>query len=204
VLDLGAGRGTVTGELVRRCGGRAIALDRALNALGEESEPFAGALRVGGDAARLPFADGAFDLVFCQYALTWMVPAEAAVGEIWRVLQRGGALAALEPDYGGMMEYPPAIATRDLWLDALARAGADPLTGRKLPGLLDARGFDVRVELLPELLPPEPARFDLLRGLPLTEEEQKALRRVEEKDKVMSSGWARIAHLPFFLVTAIK
>jgi arsenite methyltransferase len=204
VLDLGAGRGAVTGELVRRCGGRVTALDYATNALREEAELFAGALRVCGDATRLPFADSAFDLVFCQCALMWIVPAEAAVGEIRRVLQTGGVLVALEPDYGGMVEHPPAVATRNLWLAALTRTGADPLNGRKLPGLLETRGFDVRVDLLPELLPPELARFDLLRGLPLTEEEQKALRRSEEKDAVMSSEWLKVVHLPFFLVTAIK
>jgi SAM-dependent methyltransferase len=204
LLDLGAGRGAVTGELVRRCGGRVIALDDAMDGLREEAEPFAGAVRVCGGVMRLPFADGAFDLVFCQCALMWMAPAAAAVGEIWRVLQTGGVLVALEPDYGGMIEHPPAVATRDLWQAALTRAGADPLIGRKLPGLLDASRFDVRVDLPPELLPPEPARFDLLRGLPLTGEEQTALRLIEEEEKAVPGGWARVAYLPFFLVTATK
>jgi SAM-dependent methyltransferase len=204
VLDLGAGRGAVTGELVRRCGGRVTALDHAPNALREEKEPFADALRVCADALRLPFTDGAFDLVFCQCALMWMAPATAAVGEIRRVLQKDGVLVALEPDYGGMVEHPPAIATRDLWLAALVRVGADPLIGRKLPGLLETHGFAVRVDLLPELLPPETARFELLRGLPLTDEEQTALRLIEEKEKALPGDWARVAHLPFFLVTATK
>lgn len=203
-LDLGAGRGAVTGELVRRCGGRVMALDRALKALGQETGSFAGATRVGGDARRLPAADHAFDLVFCQLALMWMAPAAVAVSEIWRVLEPGGVLVALEPDYGGMMEYPPDIATRNLWLAALTRAGADPLIGRKLPALLDERGFGVRVDLLPELPPPEPARFELLRGLPLSEEEHQRLRLIEEKEKALPGGARPIVHLPFFLVTATK
>ena len=132
------------------------------------------------------------------------MPAAQAVDETWRVLRPGGALVALEPDYGGLIEYPPDIAVRDTWIAALTRAGADPLVGRKLPGLLDARGFSVRVDLLPELLPPEPARFDLLRGLPLSGDEQATLKRIEENDASSSGMWARVAHVPFLLVTATK
>lgn len=201
VLDLGAGYGAVTGELVRRSGGLVVALDLSLTAL-RAPERFAGAGRVCADARRLPFAERAFDLVFCQCALLWM-PAPAALDEIGRVLEANGVLIALEPDYGGLIESPPTIALRDVWLAALARAGADPLIGRRLPGWLEARGFRVRVELLPELHPPERARFQFLRDLPLTEDERAALQAAETADAALT-GWARVAHLPFFLVTAVK
>jgi len=203
VLDLGAGHGAVTGELVRRSGGPVVALDLACDALRASAAAFAGAGRVCADATRLPFADAEFDLVFCQCALLWM-PAARTVDEVWRVLPPGGVLVAVEPDYGGALEHPPDVAARDVWIAALARAGADPLVGRKLPGLLETRGFSVRVDLLPELLPPEPARFDLLRGLPLTGEEQAALRRIEQNSAAPASAWARVAHVPFLLVTATK
>jgi SAM-dependent methyltransferase len=195
-LDLGASYGAVTGELARRCGGRVVALDRACEPL-RAPEAFAGAGRVQGEAAQLPFPAGAFDLVFCQCALLWM-PLPRTLDEVARVLQPGGTLVALEPDYGGMIEYPAETATRELWLAGLSRAGADPLLGRKLPAWLEARGFDVRVDLLPELRPPEPARFAFLRDLLTTEAERAALRRVE------TQGGASVAHLPFFLVTAVK
>ncbi len=203
VLDLGAGRGAVTGELARRAGGSVVALDRRARAL--RGVDVRDIFPVGGDARRLPFADAAFDLVFSQLTLFWITPLKPALDEIVRVLAPGGALVALEPDYGGMMEHPPEIATRDLWLAALRRAGADPRVGRRLPLWLEERGFAVRVDLFDRLVPPESARFDLLRGLPLTDAERARLAQIEgwRAAHVTNAGaWAEIAHLPFFLITA--
>lgn len=202
VLDLGAGRGVITGELVRRAGGRVAALDRRVEAL-RSPEAFAGAARVGGDARRLPFAAATFDLVFSQLTLLWVQPLAPALDELARVLAPGGALVALEPDYDGLIEYPPEIAVRALWIAALTRAGADPYVGRKLPRALSRRGFDVHVNLFNRLVPPDPARFDLLRGLPLNDEERTSLTKAEAA--VTKGGrWREVAHLPFFLVIAEK
>jgi SAM-dependent methyltransferase len=203
VLDLGAGSGAVTGELVRRAGGPVVALDLAFAALRTEAESFAGARRVCANALRLPFPPRTFDLVFCQCALLWMQPVDAVLDEIARVLQAEGVLVALEPDYGGLIEHPPEAAVREVWIAALTRAGANPFIGRELPGRLEARGFRVGVDLLPELRPPDPARFDFLRGLPLTAEEQACVERAARTD-AHNAGWARVAHLPFCLITARK
>ena len=200
VLDLACGHGAVTGELVRRCGGLVVALDRDDQALVENCQPFAGAARVRGDAAGLPFADDSFDMVFCQLALMWL-DAPSVLREIRRVLQSGGVLVAVEPDYGGMIEHPPELATREIWLAALSRAGADPQMGRKLPGLLAAAGFEVRVDLLDRLGPPSRTRFDLLRGLPLSPQEQETLRRIEDSEAARTDP-GLVVHLPMFLITA--
>jgi SAM-dependent methyltransferase len=200
ILDLGCGRGAVTAELVRRGGGRVVALDCNPEAFDGSAPRFAGATAICASAEQLPLADGAFDLVFCQFALLWLdVP--AAVGEIRRVLAPGGALAALEPDYGGMIEYPPEIATRDLWLAGLGRAGADPCVGRKLPGILAAAGFAVHVDLLGRLLPPSRVRFDLLGGLPLSDEENARRRQAEQADAGLDDS-LRVVHLPMFSILA--
>lgn len=201
VLDLGTGYGAVVPELVRRSGGSVHALDHALDAL--RSQAFTGAQRVCGDATRLPYADASFDLVYCQCALMWMP--ESTLDEVARVLQVQGVLVAFEPDYGGMIEHPQAIATRDIWIAALSRTGADPLIGRKLPSRLAALRFDVRVDLLPQIAPPSPMRFDLLRGLPLTGDERVALQSVEaEISSSHDQEWQHIAHLPFVLITAAR
>jgi len=200
VLDLACAGGAVTEELVRRSGGGVVALDRDQNAFAAHPRQFRGATVICGDAERLPFADGTFDLVFCQFALMWL-DVSAALREIGRVLAPGGALVALEPDYGGMIEHPPEIAVGALWLAALERAGADPCVGRKLPALLAAAGFEVRVDLLDRLEPPSPLRFDLLSELPLTEAERAALDRARRADASLE-GVPRVAHLPMFLVTA--
>ncbi len=195
ILDLGAGYGAVTGELVRRGGGMVVALDRELFALRQISTGH----QTGGDALCLPFAAASFDLVFCQCVLLWVGDVVTAVAEIHRTLQPGGVLVALEPDYGGMIENPPEIVTHDLWLAALRRAGAEPLIGRMLPGLLAQQGFQVQTRLLDELTPPSPLRFEFLRTLPLTEEETAALHHIEQ-----SPTAPQVVHLPFMLVTAVR
>ncbi len=197
ILDLGAGYGAVTGELLRRGGGWVAALDREFTAVSHTP-----ALNVNGDARCLPFRSETFDLVFCQCVLLWVGDVATAVAEIRRVLEAGGVFIALEPDYAAMIEQPPDIATRDLWLAALARAGAEPEIGRKLPGILTAQGLTVRVDLLEEVERPSPTRFDFLRTLPLTPTEQTTLNQAETAARRLPEPWAQIAHLPFFLITA--
>jgi SAM-dependent methyltransferase len=219
VLDLGAGPGAVTPELVRRSGGLVVALDRDLDALQTEREGYdkkswggdltgwqsgvapnlSGLARVAANGRFLPFAAHSFDLVFCQCVLMWIDGLETAVSQIRRVLTADGVLIALEPDYGGMIEHPPELATQSLWLAALRRAGADPFVGRKLPGLLQAHGFEVRVSLFDTLTAPENGRFALLRSLNLTPDEENHLQTIEAETAVVP--WP-IAHLPFFLIEA--
>jgi SAM-dependent methyltransferase len=201
LLDLGCGFGVVSQELARLSSGRVVALDYSLPALLKAQAELRDSAPACADAARLPFADSSFDLVFCQLALLWM-PLEPTLAEVRRVLQPGGVLLAIEPDYGGMVEHPPELATRELWMAGLARAGADPLVGRKLPGLLASHGFDVRVELMNELTPPVPQRFDLLRGLPLKRKERRQAKAIERSARRLAEPWQQVVHLPFMLVTA--
>ena len=204
VLDLGAGYGAVSAELSRRSSGRVIALDIALHSLCEFSEgPNQLIFPVNGDGRTLPFPDNTFDLIFCQCTLMWINPLESAVREIQRTLQPGGVLVALEPDYGGLIEYPPPLSTRDLWHSALAKAGADPFTGRKLPELFAHHNLTMRISLLDELQPPSQLRFDFLRGLPLTSDQQQKLAEIEGLAAAIPAEH-QVAHLPFFLVTAEK
>lgn len=204
VLDLGAGYGSVIPELVRRSGGRVFALDLEVDALRTAASTFESAFRIGGHAAFLPLKSAVFDLVFSQITLLWVSPLESALDQIYRILIPGGALVALEPDYEAMIEYPTAIASRDLWCRGLSRAGADPAIGRKLPGLLAERGFDVHISLFDTLYAPHPSRLDFLQDLPFTEEERQQLDRITFEMSLRSQPWSQLAHLPFFLITAIK
>jgi hypothetical protein len=74
---------------------------------------------------------------------------------------------------------------------------------RRLPAALAARGLNVRVRLL-NTLTPDPARFTLLRGLPLTPEERARLDHIEAAARDLDQPWGQVCHLPFFLVVASK
>jgi len=204
ILDLGAAYGQGTVELARRSSGMVAAIDISELSLREiENGPVI--VRIAGDAMRLPFRSNSFDMVFSQCALLWISPLQDAINEIDRVLDPAGVLVAIEPDYEAMIEYPSEISTRQIWLDALIRSGADPRVGRKLPGLLSAIGYSVRINLLEQIRQPSPQRFKFLEGLPLTRVERS---KIQEIRKLASSstydGWQQISHLPFFLVAAVK
>jgi SAM-dependent methyltransferase len=198
VLDLGSGYGFVIPELRRRCSGRIVGLDRSLQAL---STYIANIPVVCAEAARLPFLNYTFDLIFSQNVMLWAKRTTEVVREVHRVLSHDGSWVMLEPDFGGLIEYPPEVETVDLWLTALHRAGADPFIGRKLPPMLNAAGYMVRVELLPRLFSSRSERFDFLEGLPLTEEEAKILGDIKTISDEINPA-QQVAHLPYFLIIA--
>ena len=198
VLDLGCGYGLVIPELKRRSNGNVIGLDRSLYAL---SSFVADVPVICADAAKLPFSTHSYDLVFSQNVLLWAGRLNEVIREVMRVLQRNGTWVLFEPDYGGMMEYPSELQTVDLWVRALHRAGADPYVGRKLPAMLSAAGFMVRVELIPRLFFPQAARFDFLEELPLSPEEREQLSHMKDlAQEILPSQ--QVAHLPYFLIIA--
>src|SRR5437763_387220 len=83
-LDVGAGTGALTGELLRR---------GATVAAAEPSPPFCAALRarypqvevheIGGE--QLPFEDDSFDVALAQLVVSFMVDAPASIREMARV-----------------------------------------------------------------------------------------------------------------------
>jgi SAM-dependent methyltransferase len=108
VLDVGSGFGRHVYECARR-GARVVALDYAADEVIETRDTLAAMVEAGeitadrltgvlrGDATRLPFADGTFDVVITSEVLEHIQDDVSAIGEMTRVLKPGGRFAATVP-----------------------------------------------------------------------------------------------------------
>jgi malonyl-CoA O-methyltransferase len=117
VLDLGAGTGQGTRALKRRYPkAMVVAVDIAPGMLERarlQSRWLRRFERVRADAYALPFADGAFDLVFSNLMLQWCDDLDAVFGEIARVLKPGGLLLFSTFGPGTLAELREAWAAVD-------------------------------------------------------------------------------------------
>ena len=101
VVDVGAGTGALTAELVRR-GASVVAADPA--------PPFVAALQQrlpaiavhAAPAENLPWPDERFDAALAQLVVTFMDDAHAGIAEMRRVVRPGGTVAVCMWDRDGM------------------------------------------------------------------------------------------------------
>ncbi len=155
VLDVGCGSGAVTREVARRVDrrGRAVGLDPspALLAVARDLAQDAG---LGdcvefreGDALRLPFPDGSFDVVLCVTVLSHVPRAEVAIPEMARVLRPGGRLGVLDQDTDmTVFTHPDRALTRRIVAAASDAMAVDGWLARRLPSLFQRAGLeDIRV-----------------------------------------------------------
>ncbi|MEM9039985.1 MAG: class I SAM-dependent methyltransferase, partial [Actinomycetota bacterium] len=108
VLDVGAGFGRHVFECARR-GARVVALDYAADEVVQTTATLGGMIDAGdisadrvsgtlrGDATRLPFDDGSFDVVITSEVLEHIQDDVSAIAEMVRVLRPGGTFAATVP-----------------------------------------------------------------------------------------------------------
>lgn len=92
ILDVACGTGVVA-RRVAPVSGRTTGLDSSPAMLGVAERLNHHVRWVPGDATALPFADGDFDLAFCQQGLQFPADTAATLGELRRVLRPGGRLA---------------------------------------------------------------------------------------------------------------
>jgi ubiquinone/menaquinone biosynthesis C-methylase UbiE len=144
ILEVGTGEGEVARRVTARYPGvPVVALDLPDHELGAN---------VFGDAHRLPFPDGAFDLVLGHAVLHHLPELDAAFAEFRRVLRPGGVIAFCgEPSqYGDRLAAVPkrgALAVAPLWralVGAGRRAasnGAGPSEEERLEQVVDVHAF---------------------------------------------------------------
>jgi malonyl-CoA O-methyltransferase len=117
VLDLGAGTGHGTRALKQRHPKAVVvAVDIApgmLEQARQQSRWLRRFERVRADAYALPFADGAFDLVFSNLMIQWCDDLDAVFAEIARVLKPGGLLLFSTFGPGTLAELREAWAMSD-------------------------------------------------------------------------------------------
>ena len=120
VLDLACGTGDLCRDLAAvGCPAVGVDFSAGMLAAAHVSTPLA-----RGDAASLPFQEGAFDGVVCGFALRNFVDLEVVFRECARVLRRGGRFVALD---AAVPEHLLMRLGNTVWF-----RGAVPLLGRLL------------------------------------------------------------------------
>lgn len=158
------------------------------------------------DAARLPFPDGAFDLVTCQTVLIHVADARTVLREMLRVLAPGGLLLAVEPNpLAGRLALDSLSAARsaddiaeDVWFELTclrgkARLGlGDGMVADELPGLLGELGLSaIQVHVSDKASPLVP---------PYDSEEQRVLvAQYLDWARRAAGPWDRTESLRYFL-----
>lgn len=102
-----------------------------------------GAVLEVGDASRLRFADASFDKVLCSEVIEHIPDADAAIGEMARVLKPGGMLVISTPNRRSWYGFDRYV----VWSALLRRRWNHPFdnwrTMPELRGLLERHGFEV-------------------------------------------------------------
>jgi len=137
VLETGCGTGVILRELEERTGGKVYGLDSNEAYLEFAGERCSGVELIHADAAAIPFDDSYFDIVVCNYFLTWLPDPERVISEVQRVTRPGGYfLICAEPDYEGIIEYPRCGVAEELRKELTLQGLPDFSFGRKLRTIL--------------------------------------------------------------------
>lgn len=206
ILELGCGWGLAAIEIAERSPtARVIGIDQNAHAITYAQSQISSQLasRVEfhiTNAASLPMEDKSVDLVFCQCSFLWFQDLESVLSEATRVLKKDGWLVALEPDYGGLMEWPEELSLRSIWLESLVAAGAQPLIGRTLFGRLKQLRWTAEARFLDFYESPREPAVEFLRQLPLSETQLQRVELVRRQLQEIDCNY--LAHLPFWMITA--
>lgn len=151
LLDVGCGPGSITRGLAERLApGPVVGIDLSRDALdGARRDAAARGLTnlryEEASVYQMPFAAGAFDVVYAHQVLQHLRERPSAVREMLRVVRPGGLVAVRDVDWGTAVYWP-----RDRWIDrfievhhqAWYKNGGEPQMGRQLRALFNAAGVD--------------------------------------------------------------
>jgi SAM-dependent methyltransferase len=95
ILDLGCGEGQVAREIARQSHSEIVGIDPSRRQVENGAAAGGGVLFIQGIGERLPFADDAFDGIYCCLAIEHCQDGDALLGEVARVLAPGGRFLLL-------------------------------------------------------------------------------------------------------------
>lgn len=149
VLDLGAGPGFVTEEILRLVGpsGSVVALDASPRWRPLLEERFKGAPNVTVVESTVEAAslgEGRFDAVYSRWLFSFLSDLDAVAKKALRALRPGGRIVVQDYNHEGISVFPPSPgfeavvrATRAYY----AAGGGDAWVAGRLPGVLARAGF---------------------------------------------------------------
>lgn len=141
LLDVGAGSGTISVTLAKAIpDGKVTAVDVNPDILprAQAIADIAGVKNIEfrqGDAYKLPFADGSFDVTVCHQMLTHLKAPWDALREMLRVTKAGGVVAAREGDLeteSFWPELPGIVKFHNFAASMMNAAGGTSKGGRQL------------------------------------------------------------------------
>ena len=156
ILEVGSGLGNLTRQVAAR--------DPAAQVWGIEQSPEQLA-RCGddlsnlhfrqGDAHRLPFEEGYFDVVYCRYVLEHVTDPLGVLQQMRRVLRAGGKVFIQENNILVSVLEPECPCFDAVWrkfAQLQAMLGGDALIGKRLLRLMQTAGFtDIQLSIQPEV-----------------------------------------------------
>ncbi len=143
ILEVGCGTGALLQEFPAQTAAAVHGVDLSLSSIKQASIHAPNSFPLTANGQFLPYPRDIFDLSFCHYLLLWVSDPAAVLAEMKRVTRPGGAVLALaEPDYGGRVDFPPALAELGRWqTESLRKQGAQPEMGRQLAGIFAHAGL---------------------------------------------------------------
>lgn len=208
ILDLGCGSGVI-GEEMRQISGRPV--------LGVDRDPEMAALArtlypgndyLAGDERLLVKKGLRFDLIALSFVLMWQERPLLFLRRLRKLLTANGTLLLLaEPDYGGRIDFPPALDfLKDIFIGHIAGAGGDPFIGRRVDSLLGRAGFRATTELASWLHFPTAGKGDWEREWRFWQElagfSDARLRTIAKLEKSAAARKERLVLFPVFCALA--
>jgi ubiquinone/menaquinone biosynthesis C-methylase UbiE len=208
VLEIGCGTGVIAEEIGARMGGPAVGVELLPERAAEAGRLRESARFVAGDGACLPFADDSFNAAFFAFSLLWIAETRRALEETKRVVIKDGWVIALaEPDYIGLIDYPPEASSKEEVIAAIREMGGHTDAGRKLREWFAAVGLrEHTFGLIPhrstcaDLLAYEREEITGLKRLLGDNISDKGIRRIEKERRIALESGGRVYYLPVFYI----